>query len=156
MKFHLQTLLDSKEKQLQQAGMLGQRVLAQQTELEERIRQLQELEGDYELVGTGGGLSGAASSGADEQELRERWEELRAVIDGWDRENAQLSSAFGAKVSSAFYFSPVSLSLAIEIGFFRSTALRCTLVVDGLETTFGSGPLRTTCFPPFALATPRG
>src|SRR5882762_6734726 len=43
MKFHLQNLLDSKEKQLQQAGTLGQRVLAQQMELEERIRQIQEV-----------------------------------------------------------------------------------------------------------------
>jgi len=46
MRFHLQNLLDSKEKQLQQAGTLGQRVLAQQMELEERIRQLQEADAD--------------------------------------------------------------------------------------------------------------
>ncbi|KAJ7821017.1 hypothetical protein B0H14DRAFT_3471865 [Mycena olivaceomarginata] len=41
MRYHLQSLLDAKERQLQQAGALGQRVLAQQMELEERIRQLQ-------------------------------------------------------------------------------------------------------------------
>ncbi|KAK7027275.1 hypothetical protein VNI00_015364 [Paramarasmius palmivorus] len=46
VKSHLQTLLDVKEKQLQQAGTFGQRVLAQQMELEERIRHLQEDLGD--------------------------------------------------------------------------------------------------------------
>ncbi|KAF9528362.1 hypothetical protein CPB83DRAFT_791687 [Crepidotus variabilis] len=83
MKMHLQTLLDSKEKQLQQAGSLGQRVLAQQMELEERIRQLQELEGD--------------KSEEDEidSDARERYRELADTLLAWDAENAQLSSAFG-------------------------------------------------------------
>jgi len=84
MKFHLQSLLDSKEKQLQQAGSLGQRVLAQQMELEERIRQLQELEAD---------------KGEDDEidhEARERYHELADTILAWDSENAQLSSAFGS------------------------------------------------------------
>ncbi|KAH9478703.1 Anucleate primary sterigmata protein A [Psilocybe cubensis] len=84
MKFHLQNLLDSKEKQLQQAGSLGQRVLAQQMELEERIRQLQELEAD---------------KGEDDEidnEARERYRELAETIVAWDTENAQLSSTFGS------------------------------------------------------------
>ncbi|KAF8815724.1 hypothetical protein BYT27DRAFT_7079180 [Phlegmacium glaucopus] len=83
MKYHLQNLLDSKEKQLQQAGSLGQRVLAQQMELEERIRQLQVLESD---------------KGEDDEidlEARERYRELAETILSWDSENAQLSSAFG-------------------------------------------------------------
>ncbi|GLB42302.1 putative meiotic cell cortex C-terminal pleckstrin homology [Lyophyllum shimeji] len=84
MKFHLQNLLDSKEKQLQQAGTLGQRVLAQQMELEERIRQLQELEADK----------------GDDDEIdeyaRERYRELAETLVAWDNENAQLSSAFGS------------------------------------------------------------
>lgn len=88
LKFQLQNLLDSKEKQLQQAGTLGQRVLAQQMELEERIRQLQELEAD---------------KGEDDEidfEARERYQELAETIMAWDSENAQLSSAFGgSKVS---------------------------------------------------------
>lgn len=87
-KFQLQLLLDNKEKQLQQAGALGQRVLAQQIELEEKIRQLQELDADS----------------GDEEELdtdaRERYRELADTIKEWDVENAQLSSAFGAKVCS--------------------------------------------------------
>ena len=83
MKYHLQNLLDSKEKQLQQAGSLGQRVLAQQMELEERIRQLQVLEADK-------GEDDEIDLGA-----RERYHELAETIMAWDTENAQLSSAFG-------------------------------------------------------------
>jgi hypothetical protein len=37
MRLQLQNLLDLKEKRLQHAGTLGQRILAQQVELEERI-----------------------------------------------------------------------------------------------------------------------
>ncbi|KAI6043981.1 hypothetical protein EDC04DRAFT_2562205 [Pisolithus marmoratus] len=84
-KFHLQLLLDTKEKQLQQAGALGQRVLAQQIELEEKIRQIQEFD---------------AERGDDEEldtEARERYRELAETIKAWDSENARLSSAFGAK-----------------------------------------------------------
>ena len=83
MKYHLQNLLDSKEKQLQQAGSLGQRVLAQQMELEERIRQLQVLEADK-------GEEDEIDLGA-----RERYRELAETILAWDSENAQLSSVFG-------------------------------------------------------------
>ncbi|KAF7318979.1 PH domain-containing protein [Mycena chlorophos] len=85
MKYHLQSLLDAKEKQLQQAGTLGQRVLAQQMELEERIRQLQELDGDKlddEHV---------------DDESRERYRELAETLRAWDSENADLSSGFGSK-----------------------------------------------------------
>ncbi|PFH50595.1 hypothetical protein AMATHDRAFT_75493 [Amanita thiersii Skay4041] len=86
MRFYLQNLLDSKEKQLQQAGTLGQRVLAQQMELEERIRQLQEVDGD--------------KSDDDEvdPDVKERYRELADTIMAWDAENAQLSSAFGASL----------------------------------------------------------
>ncbi|KAF9467802.1 hypothetical protein BDZ94DRAFT_1294718 [Collybia nuda] len=84
MKFHLQTLLDNKEKQLQQAGTLGQRVLAQQMELEERIRQLQEIEAEK-----------SDDDDIDEQ-ARERYRELADTLISWDTENAQLSSAFGS------------------------------------------------------------
>ena len=85
-KFHLQVLLDSKEKQLQQAGALGQRVLAQQIELEEKIRHLQDFD---------------AERGDDEDldaDARERYRELADTVKGWDLENAQLSGAFGPKV----------------------------------------------------------
>ena len=106
MKLHLQSLLDGKEKQLQQAGMLGQRVLAQQTELEDRIRQLQEFEGDGELA----------------TETSGRYQELAEVIAAWDAENAELSSTFGPKVCCVrvffflFFFFPAYLSLSSFVG----------------------------------------
>lgn len=78
----LQNLLDSKEKQLQQAGELGQQLLAQRVELEERIRQLQELD----LEGDGG------------DDLRDHYRELADTIKGWDAENEQLSSIFVPEV----------------------------------------------------------
>lgn len=78
----LQNLLDSKEKQLQQAGTLGQQLLTQRMELEERIRQLQELDLD----------------GGDGDDVREKYRELADTIKAWDAENEQLSSAFGLEV----------------------------------------------------------
>jgi len=84
-KFHLQLLLDNKEKQLQQAGALGQRVLSQQIELEEKIRHLQDLDaerGDEEDL---------------DAEARERYRELVDTIKAWELENAQLFNAFGTK-----------------------------------------------------------
>ncbi|KAF5379179.1 hypothetical protein D9615_005980 [Tricholomella constricta] len=84
MKFHLQNLLDNKEKQLQQAATLGQRVLAQRVELEERIKQLQELEADK-----------SEDDDIDDQ-ARERYAELADTLVSWDNENVQLSSAVGS------------------------------------------------------------
>ena len=83
MKIHLQNLLDSKENQLQQAGTLGQRVLAQQMELEERIRQLQEMDADK------------PENDEIDSDARARYQDLAEIIRSWDVENAQLSSAFG-------------------------------------------------------------
>ncbi|KAM6503344.1 coiled-coil protein [Amanita muscaria] len=86
MRFYLQNLLDSKEKQLQQAGTLGQRVLAQQMELEERIRQLHEFEVDK------------PDEDEVDSDVRGKYRELGDTIMAWDAENAQLSSAFGASL----------------------------------------------------------
>lgn len=91
MNFYLQNLLDRKEKQLQQAGNLGQRVLAQQMELEERIRQIQESVVDRpedEEVDT---------------QTRAKYRELSETILSWDSENAQLSSAFGTSSKVKHY-----------------------------------------------------
>lgn len=87
MRFYLQTLLDGKEKQLQQAGTLGQQLLAQRMELEERIRQLQELDldGDDDLA--------AADTG-----VRDKYRELAETIKQWDSENEHLSHTFVTKV----------------------------------------------------------
>ena len=83
MRQHLQFLLNSKETQLRQAGTLGQRVLAQQVELEERIQQLQEIDVDK---GEDDDLSA---------EMRLRYRELNNTLKSWEEENTQLSSALG-------------------------------------------------------------
>lgn len=87
IRFHLQSLLDAKENQLQQAGTLGQRVLAQQMELEERIRQFQEVYADR------------PEDDELDADAAERYRELTDTIRAWDAENAQLSSTFGNIVS---------------------------------------------------------
>ena len=84
MRSHLQNLLDAKEKQLQQAGALGQRVLAQQMELEQRIRQLQDIDADR-------GTREEPSA-----EMRLRYRDLTKTLDAWDEENAKLTNALGA------------------------------------------------------------
>ncbi|KAF9269698.1 hypothetical protein L218DRAFT_890468 [Marasmius fiardii PR-910] len=95
---HLQSLLDEKEKQLQQAGTLGQRVLAQQMELEERIRQLHELVGDSDSAE--GGYDSGGEGGISNGEAKDKLAELTETLVQWDRENAVLSSAFGKSSSS--------------------------------------------------------
>ncbi|KAH9994699.1 hypothetical protein BJV77DRAFT_1059915 [Russula vinacea] len=80
MRIHLQNLLDAKEKQLQQAAALGERLLAQRVELEERVRPLQDVEADK----------------GDEitADMRERYRELADAVRAWDSGNAQLTSTF--------------------------------------------------------------
>ncbi|KAE9399818.1 hypothetical protein BT96DRAFT_679715 [Gymnopus androsaceus JB14] len=77
---HLQSLLDAKEQQLQQAAALGQQLLAQQMELEVRIMQLvQELDVDKP-----------------DKQAMDKYRELADSLVAWDAENAQFaSSAFG-------------------------------------------------------------
>jgi len=90
MKMHLQHLLDSKGKQLQQAGSLEQCILAQQKKLEEWIMQIQDA-----MEGEGNG-----------EEIQELYKQLVDMQLFWDEENARLSSAFG---SSAKVYSLASL-----------------------------------------------
>ncbi|KAK0452337.1 hypothetical protein EV421DRAFT_1967490 [Armillaria borealis] len=87
MKSHLQSLLDSKEQQLQQAATFGQRVLAQRMELEDRIRQLQEVEADK------------TDDEDVEPEAVQKYQELTDTMMSWDMENASLSSAFNSSVT---------------------------------------------------------
>ena len=88
MRAHLQLLLDNKEKQLQHVGTLGQRILSQQVQLDERVRQLHELESELD----------------DNQdldfEIRERYRELTEMVRAWDTDNTQLTESFGPKVRS--------------------------------------------------------
>lgn len=88
MRLKLQALLDEKEKQLQQAGTLGQRILAQQVELEERINQISELDN---------GASGLPDDKI-ESEMRSKLDDLAATMHNWASENEALWSGFGPRV----------------------------------------------------------
>ncbi|KAI0760078.1 hypothetical protein C8Q74DRAFT_1293828 [Fomes fomentarius] len=92
MRLHLQTLLDNKEKQLQSAATLGHQLLAQRTELEDRIKQMQ----DLELDGTGSddGLDGSVG---------DKYRELADAIKAWDTENEHLTSVFGSKPTNGVH-----------------------------------------------------
>ena len=93
MHLHLQSLLDNKEKQLQSAATLGHQLLAQRMELEERIRQMQELE-----------LDGSGSDDGLDGSVRDKYRDLADAITAWDTENEQLTSVFGSKVSGNLVF----------------------------------------------------
>ncbi|KAI9463019.1 hypothetical protein F5148DRAFT_1313626 [Russula earlei] len=80
MRQHLQLLLDGKEKQLQQAAALGERLLAQRVELEERVRLLQDMDVDKTDEITA--------------DMRERYRELADAVSAWDFGNGQLTAAF--------------------------------------------------------------
>ena len=84
MRLHLQNLLDGKEKQLQQAAALGERLLAQRVELEERVRLLQDVDAD--------------KSDEITADMRERYRELADAVKAWEFGNVQLTSAFTSSV----------------------------------------------------------
>ena len=87
----LQALLDEKERQLQHAGALGQRILAQQMELEERIKQIAELD-----------ENAPASNTDEESEIRMKLDDLAQTMHGWATENETLWNGAGVKVAVAF------------------------------------------------------
>jgi len=89
MRQHLQNLLDSKEKQLQQAAALGERLLAQRVELEERVRLLQDNDGD--------------KSDEITADMRERYRELADAVRAWDSGNTQLTTTFSSSVCTLFF-----------------------------------------------------
>jgi hypothetical protein len=91
MRLHLQNLLDGKEKQLQQAAALGESLLAQRVELEERVRLLQETDAD--------------NSDEITADVRERYRELADAVRAWDSGNVQLTSAFTSSVRILVLFS---------------------------------------------------
>jgi hypothetical protein len=90
MRQHLQTLLDGKEKQLQQAAALGERLLAQRVELEERVRLLQEMDADKTDEITA--------------DMRERYRELADAVRTWDFGNGQLTATFTSAVGIFILF----------------------------------------------------
>ena len=91
VRFLLQSLLDDKEKQLQQAGTLGQQLLAQRMELDDTVKMLQEM-----------------LDAGDGDEVREKLGELDEIIKRWDAENEQLSIPLGIKVRDLVVFNIVS------------------------------------------------
>jgi hypothetical protein len=102
MRVQLQALLDDKEKQLNLAGTLGQRILAQQLELEERINQLVDAEERLE-----------ATPDEADNDMRLKLQELADVMQAWETENERLFGGFGTKarffLTSLAYFSSFSL-----------------------------------------------
>jgi hypothetical protein len=111
VKYHLQNVLVNKGEQLEQAATLGQRVLAQQMELEERVRQLQEMEadkGDEEEV---------------DGEARARYRELVETMQAWDAENAQLSISFGMPSVCLFLGSGIFSFFLFFVGEHRAEHL---------------------------------
>ena len=96
MRLHLQNLLDGKEKQLQQAAALGERLLAQRVELEERVKLLQEIDAD--------------KSDEITADMRERYRELADSVRAWDFGNVQLTTAFTSSVRISVLYT-VSYSL---------------------------------------------
>jgi DNA-binding transcriptional regulator GbsR (MarR family) len=90
MRAHLQLLLDNKEKQLQQVGTLGQRILSQQVQLDERVRQLHELEAELD------------DNQDLDSEIRERYRELTEMVKSWDVDNTQLTQSFDPIVRPLF------------------------------------------------------
>jgi len=102
MKSHLQILLDNKEKELQQVGTLGQRILSQQVQLDERVHQLHEFEKE---LGDNQDL---------EPEVRRRYGELTEMVKAWETDNTQLTQSFGPKVRpfSRSLFDPGRTELA--------------------------------------------
>ena len=90
VKTHLE-LLDEKEKEPQQAGVLGKRIPSQQIELGERVRQLRHLEaqpGDNQNL---------------ESEIRERDEELTETVKARDTDNPQITQSLDSKVRPFSY-----------------------------------------------------
>lgn len=75
LRTQLQALLEDKSTQLTAVGTMGQMILAQQTELEQRIHALMELDGDSEEIG---------------DDTRGKLLELQTAMKTWDSSNQGL------------------------------------------------------------------
>ena len=123
MRQHLQNLLDGKEKQLQQAAALGERLLAQRVELEGRVRLLQEIDAD--------------KSDEITADMRERYRELADTVRTWEFGNVQLTSTFTSSVRILVLrtVSPLADPFAIRVAFLGllwSCASTSIAVIDSL------------------------
>lgn len=93
---HLQSLLEQKSSQLQMLGTMGQEILKQQTELEERIRGFENDEDDEE-VGEG---------------TKQKLTELDEAMRTWENQNEGMMRELGGKVG---YGGETSLTLSCPI-----------------------------------------
>lgn len=113
MRQHLQNLLDGKEKQLQQAAALGERLLAQRVELEGRVRLLQEVDAD--------------KSDEITADMRERYRELADTVRTWEFGNVQLTSTFtsSVRISVLRTVFPITDLFAIRFAFLGLILVVC-------------------------------
>jgi hypothetical protein len=75
-----------KQAELQRAGLLGQQILAQQSELEARVRELSEVEARSSRA-----INGADSDGEElGEETRSKLMALGEAVGGWEKENEVL------------------------------------------------------------------
>ena len=107
LRARLQTLLDQKEQELQSAGSLGQRILAQQIELEECINQISELES---------GRTGLKDNDEIESEVCARQNDLEDTVHAWKLEIQELWRVFGPKVGVRDFV--IDLMPPLSLGIF--------------------------------------
>ncbi len=85
MRQHLASLLEQKSSQLQMLGTMGQEILKQQQELEEKIRGFEDEEGEGdEEVG---------------EITKSRLRELDEAMQNWENQNEGMMRELGGKVS---------------------------------------------------------
>lgn len=94
LRTQLQSILDSKEREVQVVGSFGQQILAQRMELEERLNAL------FELEYRNNGARTPPSPGGigQDPEMRRMLEDLEQLMQGWQSQNDQTLENFGQKV----------------------------------------------------------
>lgn len=80
---HLSSLLDQKSSQLQMLGTMGQEILKQQQELEERIQAFEDEDEGDEEVG---------------EETKSKLKDLDDAMRGWEHQNEGMMRELGGKV----------------------------------------------------------
>lgn len=81
---HLSSLLEQKSSQLQVLGTMGQEILKQQQELEERIRTFAEAGEEDEEI---------------DEETKSKLQDLDEAMDEWENQNEGMMRELGGKVS---------------------------------------------------------
>ncbi|GAA5937266.1 hypothetical protein JCM1841_007026 [Sporobolomyces salmonicolor] len=94
----LESLLRAKAEEVQLAGQLGQALLSQQTELENRIREIAEVSARYAASTPGGSGEGEESSDGEKEIGEETRQKLRALeqdLEGWEGANSDMYQVVG-------------------------------------------------------------